>query len=202
MADGVSLCRGCHSRARPAESEGGILMSRLGTTTALVAVLLAIASGCGGDGGDTSATDAPQCQRSTGQHSVGRGAERIANPIGPGPVYVSLGMEAPPPSPLGFVSLRDDRVRNGRYYHKSLWAVVPHYRYPVEVRGRMTGGSRSLLLFQTGREQLRLSPVLRIPASRGWRATPTTTVLPGAGCFAFNVSGHELMERIVFEARR
>jgi hypothetical protein len=166
-----------------------------------VSVLLAISSGCVGDGGRASNAGDLSCERTPGRNFVGRSAERIANPVGKGPVYVSLGMEAPPPSSRGFASLQDDRVRRGRYYHKTLWAVAPHYRDPLEVRGRMIEGSEASLEFQAGREQLHLSPVLRIPASRGWRATPATTVFPGGGCFAFEVKGRGLMQRILFEAR-
>lgn len=168
---------------------------------ALVSTLLAVSSGCGGDGGRASDAGELRCERSPGRNFVGSKAERIANPVGRGPVYVSLGMEAPPPSPRGFAPIRDDRVLRGRYYHKTLWAAAPRYRHPFDVRGRMIAGREISLLFQTGRKQLRLSPVLRIPASRGWRATPSTTVFPGGGCFAFEVKGHKLRQRILFEAK-
>jgi hypothetical protein len=168
--------------------------------TALVSALLAI-SGCGGDGGRVSNAGELRCERTAGQNIVGRGAGRIANPVGRGPVYVSLGMAAPPPSPRGFASLRDDRVRRGRYYHKTLWAVAPSYRYPLEIRGHRTNGDQAPLEFQTGRERLRLSLAFHIPASSGWRVTPSTTAFPGGGCFAFEVKGHGLRQRILFEAR-
>jgi hypothetical protein len=110
-------------------------------------------------------------------------------------------METPPPSPRGVVSLRDDRVGTRGYYHKALWAVAPRYHHSVEVRGRMIGVAGTALLFQTGGKRLRLSHVFRIPGSTGWRATPSTTVVPGAGCFVFELEGRGLAQRIVFEAR-
>jgi hypothetical protein len=169
----------------------------------VIAVLLGTVEGCGGDGGHgKSATREGTCARTTGRHSVGQGVERLANPVGRGPVYVSLGMEALPPSSRGVATLRDDHVGKRGYYHKTLWAVAPGYDHSVEVRGRMIGERRTALLFQTGDERLRLSRVLRLPASGGWRATPSTTVIPRAGCFAFEIKGPELTQRILFEATR
>src|SRR5919197_1535288 len=104
----VSLAIGLtiYSRLRDPGRDTRVVRSR--AIVAVIAVLLGMPAGCGGDGtSGGSETREGAWARTTGRHSVGQGTERIANPVGQGPAYVSLGMETPPPSPRGVVSLRD-----------------------------------------------------------------------------------------------
>lgn len=122
-----------------------------------------------------------------------RSAARIAWPVGKAPVFVALG------APDGVAPLEDDRRVAGGYAHKTLWAVAPRYRSPLLIRGGRRGGD-DRLRFGLGRGELDLW----LPAEprRGWRYIPSTTVIPGPGCYAFQVDGTSFARTIVFEARR
>lgn len=130
------------------------------------------------------------CPRTSG----GRPAPQAGWALGPGPAYPVLG------STNGFARLRDDRVRNGRYLHKTLWAIAPRYSGPVLVRGQRLGVSATALRFTE-----RMTLELRFPAiSRSgepfWRYTPTYTAIAGPGCYAFQIDGHSFSKVLVFHA--
>jgi hypothetical protein len=120
----------------------------------------------------------------------------VAWPVGDGPVYVGLG------SPHAVAVLRDD-LRRGRFsLHKTLWAIGPRYRGPVLIRGRKLDGTASLRFSFTRRMSRELHVVRDYLQARGWRYSPSTTAIPGPGCYAFQVDGARFSEVITFEARR
>jgi hypothetical protein len=173
-------------------------------------------SGCGGTHGTagtagtvaTTATDphgsttaaAPStptdadCPRTAGG---GHSAKGIAISLGHGPAYPALGMAAGPPSPRGVASLNDDTYERGVYVHKTLWAISR--RAPSDVLIRARGyHDRQRVNFFDGRAQHR---TLQLPRpSDPWGYAVTTTLLPGPGCYAFEVTGRGLKQRIVFQA--
>lgn len=116
---------------------------------------------------------------------------RVAWPVGRPPVDVALG------APGGVAVLRDDVRRGGFYLHKTLWAIAPSYHGPLLVRG---SGRGVRLRLGTG-----LAPELWVGRASGrpsrWRYGPSTTALPGAGCYAFQVDGTTFSRMIVFRAR-
>jgi len=108
-------------------------------------------------------------------------------------------MEAPPPAPGGVARLRDDVVRAGWRFHKTLWAISPRYRGRLLIRGRRVDGQ--------GRVRFHLGGPLRreirwLPERRPWRYGGTSTLLRGPGCFAFQVDGVDFSDVIVFRATR
>jgi hypothetical protein len=120
-----------------------------------------------------------------------RAAARVAWPVGRLPVVVALG------SPGSVALLRDD-IRRGRWYlHKTLWAIAPSYPGPVLARAVGRDGQVPL---DSGRtRELWVDPAP--PGSRRWRHAPSTTWLPGPGCYAFQVDGTSFSQTIVFRAR-
>jgi hypothetical protein len=124
---------------------------------------------------------------------AGRASRAVGVTLGAGPAYPVLG------SPGGVAALADDIQREGRYAHKTLWAISPRYRGPVLIRGRRLDGRKAKALHfgLLSRPQ----PELRLPPGAGWRYAPSTTLLPGPGCYAFRVDGHGFRQRIVFTAR-
>lgn len=114
----------------------------------------------------------------------------IAWPVGRAPAYVALG------TPGGVALLRDDVRREGRYLHKTLWAIAPSYGGPLLIRGI---GRRGRLGLGTGRARELVLPAAG--RARAWRYGPSTTALPGPGCYAFQVDGTSFTRTIVFRAR-
>lgn len=106
-------------------------------------------------------------------------------------------MPAAPPSPRGVASLNDDTQEHGVYFHKTLWAISR--RAPSDVLIRARGyHDRQRVNFFDGQAQHR---TLRLPKpSDPWGYAVTTTLLPGPGCYAFDVTGRGLKQQIVFEA--
>jgi hypothetical protein len=136
------------------------------------------------------------CPRTPG----GRAAPRVAITLGNGPIYPVLGFSAAPPAPAGVVHL-DPRTRErGFYRHKTLWAISARYRGPVLVRGRRIDGP-GVLHFWPVRPYRRELRFPADPAGR-WRYAPTTTLLAGPGCFAFQIDGLGFSRVIVFRAVR
>ena len=116
-------------------------------------------------------------------------AAAVALPVGYAPAYVGLG------GPGATAVLGGDLRRGSAYLHKTLWAFAPSYRGPLLVRslgrrGRVRVGDGRMLEWW-------------LPASnrRRWRYAPSTTALPGPGCYAFQVDGTDFSVSIVFRAR-
>lgn len=137
-----------------------------------------------------------ECPRTPG----GRQAPKVAITLGDGPVYPVLGMSQPPPRPGGVAILRDDIRRHGWYWHKTLWAIDKAYRGPVLIRGARidrAGPLRFGVDWEVRHE-------LEMPSEQKpqWRYGPSSTLLRGPGCYAFQVDGTSFSDVIVFAATR
>jgi|GEM_PF-2092453 len=151
----------------------------------------------------TTAIAPDACPRTAG----GRKAKGVAIALGDGPAYPVLGMPMAPPAALGVVNLADDVRRGGLYLHKTLWAISPLARAEITVRATSLSSSAAVGFFNgpdpNTATALRaaVQPALGLPRSSGrWAYTVTSTVLPGPGCYAFDLSGPDLRQRIVFRA--
>jgi hypothetical protein len=124
----------------------------------------------------------------------------VAIALGSGPAYPVLGFEGDhvPPSPKAVVPLYADERKGSVYWHKTLWAVDPDYDGPVLIRGRGLYPPRDLLF---GVDSQRLDE-LEFPAEEtgSWRYGPSVTILPGPGCYAYQLDGTGFSRVIVFEA--
>jgi hypothetical protein len=134
------------------------------------------------------------CPRTPG----GRPNPDIGIALGSGPVYPVLGFSAPPPAAKGVALLDDYDLRRGAYWHKTLWAVDPRYDGPVLIRGRRIDALQELGFGYDNRQL----EELELPAqeSDSWRYGPSETIVPGPGCYAFQVDGATFSEVIVFRA--
>jgi hypothetical protein len=103
---------------------------------------------------------------------------------------------------LGAVASLGEDVRvNGRWAHKTLWAVSPRYRGALLIRGRRIDG-RGALRFSDSPVRPQMWWRGLWPGQRSqWRYRPSTTLIPGAGCYLFQVDGTTFSRRIVFSAR-
>jgi hypothetical protein len=122
----------------------------------------------------------------------------VAIALGSGPAYPVLGFEGNPIPPKPAVPLHaEDRKRNV-YWHKTLWAVDPAYDGPVLIRGAGIDPPRAIW-FAYDKRQLR---ELEFPRQKSdsWRYGPSFTLLPGPGCYAFQVDGTSFSDVIVFQA--
>jgi hypothetical protein len=112
-----------------------------------------------------------------------------------------------PPDPNAVVALRPEEREDNAYWNKTLWAVDPKYDRPVLIRARgldppqlvqfakpsgTPGGSAE----QVGELEFRREE------TDSWRYGPSVTILPGAGCYAFQIDGTTFSKMIVFEAAR
>jgi hypothetical protein len=183
--------------------------------------LLALASGCSGNEATSNGQEpserkpdaaselhrplqlptvapAAACPRTPG----GYPSPDVAIALGSGPAYPVLGFEGEhvPPSPKAVVPLYADERRGNAYWHKTLWAVDPAYDGPVLIRGAGIDPPQSMR-FGYDERQLR---ELEFPAekSKSWRYGPSFTIVPGPGCYAFQVDGTTFSKVIVFEAAR
>ena len=190
--------------------------------------LLALASGCSGNEASPSGQAASEgksdhstelhrplhlpavapgtaCPRTPG----GRPSPDVAIALGSGPAYPVLGFEGNhvPPSPKAVVPLDASERKGSFYWHKTLWAIEPSYDGPVLIRGRGIDPPQALRFVRPsgapgGYEgQVR---ELEMPAeeSNSWRYGPSVTILPGPGCYAFQVDGTTFTKVIVWEAAR
>jgi hypothetical protein len=130
------------------------------------------------------------CPRTPG----GRPNPDVAIALGSGPVYPVLGFEAG----KRVVELTADELRGDSYWQKTLWAVDPEYDGPVLIRGRGISPPQKMGFGYDNRE----FPELRFPAHETdrWRYGPSVTILPGPGCYAFQVDGTDFSGVILFEA--
>ncbi|MGI8926186.1 MAG: hypothetical protein ACR2HN_06000 [Tepidiformaceae bacterium] len=151
--------------------------------------------------GSKAVIAASACPRTAG----GRKAKGAAIALGDGPAYPVLGMPVAPPAALGVVNLDDDVRRGSLYLHKTLWATSPGARGTITVRVTALS-SRATAGFFNGADpdtatalRAAVQPELRLPRGPGrWAYTVTSTVLPGPGCYAFDLRGPHVNQRIVF----
>jgi hypothetical protein len=126
----------------------------------------------------------------------------VAIALGSGPAYPVLGFEGDhvPSSPKAVVPLYADERKGSVYWHKTLWAVDPAYDGPVLIRGAGLDPPQPMR-FGYDERQLR---ELEFPAekSKSWRYGPSFTIVPGPGCYAFQVDGTNFSKVIVFQAAR
>ena len=134
-----------------------------------------------------------KCPRTPG----GRPAKDVAIALGDGPAYPVLGMEVAPPAPGGVVPLFSNERRGGVYQHKTLWAVSPDAPGDLVVRGvsLRTGAPLRFLIDKEKVDHLNLTD-----PDGEWGYRVTETLLPGPGCYAFQVSGEGVNDQIVFSA--
>jgi hypothetical protein len=123
-----------------------------------------------------------------------RTAPEITYSLGSGPAYVNLG------SPGGLAFLGDDLRIHGTRAHKALWALSPRYRGAVLIRGRRLDG-RGAIRFGLQRRTRSWWRGLWPEQRSRWRYGVSDTLLPRAGCYAFQVDGTSFSERIFFVAR-
>ena len=116
--------------------------------------------------------------------------------IGDGPVYAVLGMPQPPPHRDGVVNLSDDVRQNGWYWHKTLWAVSERYGGPVLIRGARIDRPGPL---RFGLDDGVVTALTMPPEQKArWRYGVSSTLVRGAGCFAFQVDGTNFSDMLVF----
>jgi hypothetical protein len=136
------------------------------------------------------------CPRTPG----GRKSPKVAITLGDGPAHPVLGMTAPPPARGGIASLDSEPHTHGFIAHKTLWAISPTARSDLVVRGRKLR-SRQPVRFLYGSRTPTVHRTLRLRQPDGqWSYAVTSTLLPSAGCYAFDVLGRGVHERIVFKA--
>jgi hypothetical protein len=181
-------------------------------------VLLAFAPACSG-GDDRKATPEPRTPLHRPLHlptvvsgapcpvtAGGRPNPDVAIALGSGPAYPVLGFEGNhvPPDPKAVVPLRSEDVKGSVYWHKTLWAVDPEYDGPVLVRAHGLDPPEALrfgIPAEPGGAAVRVRELeFRREKSASWRYGPSFTILPGPGCYAFQVDGTDFSEVIVFEA--
>jgi hypothetical protein len=145
------------------------------------------------------------CPRTPG----GRPNPDVGIALGSGPAYPVLGFEGnhAPPSPKGVVRLAAEDRKGNTYWHKTLWAVDPNYDGPILIRGRGIDPQLSLWFVLPsstvgGSERKVRELHMRAEQSKSWRYGPSVTILPGPGCYAFQVDGTTFSEVMVFEAAR
>jgi len=137
------------------------------------------------------------CPRTRG----GRPSENVGIALGDGPAYPVLGMEQAPPAAGGVVSLFRNERRGRAYRVKTLWAVRPGTPSGLVVRAARYRRGEPVRFLLGGGEDLRRPWRLGLPhGSGGWGYAPSVTLLPGAGCYVFEVRGEGVDDRIVFEA--
>jgi hypothetical protein len=84
--------------------------------------------------------------------------------------------------------------------NKTLWAVAPRYRGALLIRGRRLDGRGVLRFWPAHRTRMWWRGLWQEQRPQ-WRYGASATLVPGPGCYAFQVDGTTFSSRIVFEAR-
>jgi hypothetical protein len=181
-------------------------------------LVLALASACSGEAEEGTSQPRAGLHRALHLPSVAAGAPcpvtdggrpnpDVAIALGPGPAYPVLGYEGnrAPPDPKAVVPLYREERRGGAYWHKTLWAVDPKYDGPVLIRARGLDPAQLVQFAEPsaapgGSAELVGELEFRREQTNSWRYGPSMTILPGPGCYAFQVDGTTFSEVIVFEA--
>ena len=181
-------------------------------------LVLAFASACSGDAEEGTSQPRAGLHRALDFPPVAAGAPcpvtegRRPNPdvaiaLGSGPAYPVLGFEdnRAPPDPKAVVPLYRDERRGRAYWHKTLWAVDPNYDGPVLIRARGLDPTQLVQFAKPsgtpgGSAQQAGELEFRRERADSWRYGPSVTILPGPGCYAFQVDGTTFSEVIVFAA--
>lgn len=82
--------------------------------------------------------------------------------------------------------------------HKVLWFVLPSYRGPVLIRGGRVDGRATVRFDEDGIAKTSLY----IQEAAGPRYRPSSTKVPAAGCYAYQVDGTTFSRTIVFRVVR
>jgi hypothetical protein len=185
---------------------------------ALLAGITALSSGCIGGASETTPTRTALEEKMNGSSDLHRplhlptvapgaacpqtpGARPnpdVAIALGSGPAYPVLGFEGNPIPPKPPVPLHAEDRKGNVYWHKTLWAVDPAYDGPVLIRGAGIDTPRAIWFAYHKRRLRELE--FRRQKSDSWRYGPSFTLLPGPGCYAFQVDGTSFSDVIVFEA--
>lgn len=133
------------------------------------------------------------CPRSLGRQV----SAAFGTAFGDGPVYPVFG-----PSE----ALIEPVAVDGGYRSKVLWVGSSSYQGPVLIRGAQLDGSGVVEFATEGSgstSELRLLVALATSEGEepGWREWPSYTVVPGSGCFGYQVDGTTFGLVIVFAAR-
>lgn len=139
-----------------------------------------------------------------GTITLGRGP-LYAVPVGMGNARMQL------PGVIGFEARQFDASRHV-YSIKSMWISSPRYRGRALIRGRQLDGRHRQVLFdyyvqpegwQRGVHELRFKfhpDTYNEASQRGWRFQVSGTLIPGPGCYGFQVDGYMFSYSIVFQA--
>lgn len=173
-------------------------------TVAVVSFLMAAVApaACTQDSDSDSATvRTPAERRSTENEPCPRSPGGRPNPdigvaLGAGPAYAVLGFEGR----KNVVELTADELRDGSYWHKTLWAIDPDYDGSVHIQGRGIDPVQKIAFGYDGRALTELE--FHAEETDRWRYGPSDTILPGPGCYAFDVRGEGFSDVIVFQAGR
>ena len=140
------------------------------------------------------------CPTTHGRRNVTRNPDTVA--FGSGPVYL-LGL--PNISDDGVIQLAGVTLRysDGAYGLKGQWVSKPEYPGPILVRGRQLGGN-NVIRFEYAQgpihDEMMLDEFNKTPNSSGWNFWPSTIVIPGPGCYGFQIDGLDFTDVIVFNA--
>jgi hypothetical protein len=133
------------------------------------------------------------CPRSSGRQV----SSAFGTAFGNGPVYPVFGSSDASIEPVAI---------DGSFRSKVLWVGSPSYQGPVLIRGVQLDGSGVVEFATEGSgstSELRLlvAGATSEGEEPGWREWPSYTVVPGSGCYGYQVEGTTFGVVIVFAAR-
>jgi hypothetical protein len=134
------------------------------------------------------------CPRSSGRQV----SSAFGTAFGDGPVYPVFGSSDALIEPVAI---------DGPFRSKVLWVGSSSYQGPALIRGAQLDGSGVVEFATEGSASTSDLRLLVAGATSegeepGWREWPSYTVVPGSGCYAYQVDGTTFGLVIVFAARR
>jgi hypothetical protein len=134
------------------------------------------------------------CPRSSGRQV----SSAFGTAFGDGPVYPVFGSSDALIEPVAI---------DGPFRSKVLWVGSSTYQGPALIRGAQLDGSGVVEFATEGSASTSDLRLLVAGATSegeepGWREWPSYTVVPGSGCYAYQVDGTTFGLVIVFAARR